>query len=307
MKHDAWMDDVFWGRNSNLSHAHMSSVICAMTVHVKMWRAAGVSVYRYSHTTEQRHAKHSYDGTVVNESDAPLCEGPHLWLDPTKLEIFVSCCREARAGEHGLQWSVGSRLIGFEKDRNSLGETQPRTCWAICDSVPVCVAVDRSRPCTPAELLAFHFTQTKSSSPPATDTQIQQGFIDERASLDLTTVDPSRTADEGEDEDERGDEMSEPTQITRIEKRKDFQMDEAAKEIRAPLPIADSSHASSSRPSDETLEQPERSSQQARTGKKGGASRCLTCVPKGALRTSEKWISPGEDGWYAQKATRRKC
>ena len=31
----------------------------------------------------------------------------------------VSYCREARAGEHGLQWSVGLRLIGFEKDRNS--------------------------------------------------------------------------------------------------------------------------------------------------------------------------------------------
>ena len=51
---------------------------------------------------------------------------------------IVSYCREARAGQHGLQWSVGSRLIGFEKDRNSLGETQPRTCWVICDSVPVC-------------------------------------------------------------------------------------------------------------------------------------------------------------------------
>ena len=27
---------------------------------------------------------------------------------------ILSYCREARAGEHGLQWSVGSRLIGFE-------------------------------------------------------------------------------------------------------------------------------------------------------------------------------------------------
>ena len=67
----------------------------------------------------------------------------------------VSYLREARAGEHGLQWSVGSRLIGLEKDRNSVGETQPRTCWVICASVPVGVAVDRSRPCTPAEFLVF--------------------------------------------------------------------------------------------------------------------------------------------------------
>ena len=34
---------------------------------------------------------------------------------------IVSYCREARAGEHALHWSVGSRLTGFEKDRNSLG------------------------------------------------------------------------------------------------------------------------------------------------------------------------------------------
>ena len=117
---------------------------------------------------------------------------------------IVSYCREARAGEHGLQWSVGSRLIGFEKDRNSLGETQPHTCWIICDSVPVWVSVDRLRPCTSAELFAFHYTQTKSSSPLAADAQTQQGFIDERAPLHNPTVaDPSRTADEDEDEDER--------------------------------------------------------------------------------------------------------
>ena len=129
----------------------------------------------------------------------------------------VSYCTEARAGEHGLQWSVGSRLTGFEKDRNSLGETQPRSCWIICGSVPVCVASDRLRPCTSAELLAFHYTQTTSSSTLATDAQVQQGFIDERASLNPATADPSRTADEGEDEDERDDEMSEQTRTKRTE------------------------------------------------------------------------------------------
>ena len=114
--------------------------------------------------------------------------------------------------------------------------------------------------------MAFHYTQTKSSSPLTTDVQTQQGFIDERAPLNPTVADPSRTVNEDEDEDERDDEMSEePTQITRTEKRKDFQMDETAKESQAPLPIADSSHASSSRPSDESQEQLERSSKQART------------------------------------------
>ena len=113
-------------------------------------------------------------------------------------------------------------------------------------------------------IVGFHYMQTKSSSPLATDTQIQQGFIDERAPLNPTAVDPSRTED-----DERGDEMSEPSQKTRTEKRNDFQMDETSKELRAPLPFADPSHKSLLRPSDETLEQPERSSKQARTAKKG--------------------------------------
>ena len=52
----------------------------------------------YSHTIEQRHLKRSYDGIVANGSDAPLCERPHTWLDPTKLEALSRIAREARAG-----------------------------------------------------------------------------------------------------------------------------------------------------------------------------------------------------------------
>ena len=77
--------------------------------------------------------------------------------------------------------------------------------------MPVCVAVDRLRPCTSAELLAFHYTQTKGSSPLVTGAQTQQGFIDERTPLNATVAGPSRTAKEDEDEVERDGEMSEPT------------------------------------------------------------------------------------------------
>ena len=52
------------------------------------------------------------------------------------------------------------------------------------------------------------------------------------------------------------------------EKRKDFGTDETTKELRAPLPVADSYHASSLIPADEMQEQLERSSQ-ARTARKG--------------------------------------
>ena len=48
-----------------------------------------------------------------------------------------------------------------------------------------------------------------------------------------------------------------------------FLMDETAKELRALLPNADSLHASSLRPSDDTQGQSERTSKQARTAKKG--------------------------------------
>ena len=94
-----------------------------------------------------------------------------------------------------------------------------------------------------AELLAFHNTQTKSSTPHAAYAQTQQGFINERTSLDIPTIaHPSRTAD-----DEQDDEMSEPTQMTSAEKRK---VDESVKKLRASLAITASSHASSLRPDD---------------------------------------------------------
>ena len=41
-----------------------------------------------SHVTERGHVERSYDGIVANEFDVLLCEGPHLWLHPTKLETL---------------------------------------------------------------------------------------------------------------------------------------------------------------------------------------------------------------------------
>ena len=105
-------------------------------------------------------------------------------------------------------------------------------------------------------MLAFHYTQTKRSTPLA-DAKTQQGFIDERTSF----ADPSRLVDDDQD-----DEMSEPTQTTSAEERK---VDETTKELRAPLSITSSSHASSSRLDDKTHEQLTRSTKQARTAKKG--------------------------------------
>ena len=101
-----------------------TKMIATMSVlykHMLMDQEPSVS----SHVTERGHVKRSYGWDCAE----------------------LSYCSEARAGEYGLQWSVGSRLIGFEKHKNSLGEIQSCACWVICGSVPVCVAVDRLSPC----------------------------------------------------------------------------------------------------------------------------------------------------------------
>ena len=120
-------------------------------------------------------------------------------------------------------------------------KTQPRICLRICDSVPVCVAVDRLRPCTSAELLAFNYTQTKGSSLLATDAQTQQGFIDERGPINPTVADSSRNANEGEDEDGKTTRCQSQHERRKQKSGKEIQMDDTAKELRAPLPTADPS------------------------------------------------------------------
>ena len=68
---------------------------------------------------------------------------------PYKVGDIVSYCRRARAGESGIQWSIGSRIVGFETYPN-YPDKDPCTAWVICDGVSVCVATDKNRPFTAA-------------------------------------------------------------------------------------------------------------------------------------------------------------
>ena len=61
---------------------------------------------------------------------------------PYKVGDIVSYCRRARLGEVGIQWSIGSRIVGFETDPNQ-PDKEPSTCWVVCDGLPVCVATDK--------------------------------------------------------------------------------------------------------------------------------------------------------------------
>ena len=157
-------------------------------------------------------------------------------------------------------------MLGFEKDQNSLGETQQTH---MLGNRRLCSRMGSHRSSTLMDAIgSFGFFTTRK---PKVLHLLQQTLRHNRASsmnvLSLhnpTVVDQSRTADEDVGEDERDDEMSEPTLMTSAEKRK---ADETAKELRASLPTADSSHASSLHPDDEAQDQFVRSSTQARTTK----------------------------------------
>ena len=123
-------------------------------------------------------------------------------------------------------WTATERWIQidrFREGKTASAKHKPRTCWIICDSVPVCVAIDRPRPCTPTESSAFHQTQTKSSSPLAADAQAQLGFIVEGAHFTIRQLLthhelPMKTWTKMNETPD----MSEPTQVTRAGKRKEI-------------------------------------------------------------------------------------
>ena len=70
-------------------------------------------------------------------------------------------------------WSTPARIIGFDN----------KVVWVICEGVPVTTAIDKLRPCTAAEVLAYTVLGQKGSvyQPPASG---QQGFIDQRNAPD---------------------------------------------------------------------------------------------------------------------------
>ena len=77
---------------------------------------------------------------------------------PYKVGDIVSCCRRPRKEEVGIQWSVGSRIVGCEVDPKKHDQA-PAVARVVCDGLPVCIATDKLRPCTSAELLAYQYMQ----------------------------------------------------------------------------------------------------------------------------------------------------
>ena len=57
---------------------------------------------------------------------------------PYKVGDIVSYCRRPRKEETGIQWSVGSRIVGFEVNPDKQHQA-PAVCWVVCDGLPVCM------------------------------------------------------------------------------------------------------------------------------------------------------------------------
>ena len=80
-----------------------------------------------------------------------------------------------------------SRIIGFEG----------KACWVICEGVPVLTSVDKLRPASGPELLAFLVLNNHDFGlPPRVVENEQQGFLDER---DEPPQEPARRHQEGEE------------------------------------------------------------------------------------------------------------
>jgi hypothetical protein len=77
-------------------------------------------------------------------------------------------------------WSAPARIIGFEN----------KTVWVSCEGVPVATAIDKIRPCTASEVLAyFVLSRDQGSFRHTVDTDEQQGFVDARNAEVLPIVD----------------------------------------------------------------------------------------------------------------------
>ena len=95
-------------------------------------------------------------------------------------------------GNDGTQrWSTASRVIGHDG---------PKTIWVVNEGVPVCVSVDRLRPCTPPESLAYLHTNGPGPRPvfQSGAPDVQQRYVGFQPESSTQRRDP----DESEHEEE---------------------------------------------------------------------------------------------------------
>ena len=72
---------------------------------------------------------------------------------------LISFKRKQGANSEAEKWSTASRVIGF--DGRHLGHTDEKCMWVLCESLPVSVAVDKIRQCTPEEILAWQYMNNR--------------------------------------------------------------------------------------------------------------------------------------------------
>lgn len=107
-----------------------------------------------------------------------------------KVGDIVPFCRRPRKGESGIQCSIGSVIVGFERGPSDPPQGAPKVCWFVCGRDPVCVATDKIRLFTAAELLVYSSSQADIRLPSGSRAQ-QEACVHAR--------DPMGASDEGED------------------------------------------------------------------------------------------------------------
>jgi len=97
------------------------------------------------------------------------------------------------------RWSTPTRLIGFDGEK---------VTWGLCEGLPVCIATDKIRPCTPSETLAYlylHKHHPRVDYTPPRDGD-QQNYIDAsrdpQREHDSVQVDSVQIAEDEDVEDE---------------------------------------------------------------------------------------------------------
>ena len=100
---------------------------------------------------------------------------------PGKYSVGDLICfrREAGAATPEQRWSTVTRIIGFDG---------PKVVWGLNETLPVCLAVDKIRPASQAEALAFLYThghKTPQVEPELVSDEQQQAYIDEYRTPDM--------------------------------------------------------------------------------------------------------------------------
>ena len=106
---------------------------------------------------------------------------------------LVEFKREQGAKTDEDKWSPATRIIGFDAEN---------VVWGLCNGVPVCVATDKIRPCSPEKALAFLYLNDRGLDQyvPASAAFEPQKYVNETRDIQTSPTEIPPTDDESLEE-----------------------------------------------------------------------------------------------------------